>query len=389
MATAMRTRVSPIPMFKVAVSPNALDGVARVLAGGQLEHGPLARELEQAVGRRLGNPRVVAVDHGTSGLHLAVRLAAFAGGVAPGDRAAADAGEVLSVPLTFEATNWAIVANGLGLRWVDVDPRTLNVDLDDLARKISPHTRAIMVVHWLGFPVDLDRLRGVVDAAEARLGFRPVVVEDGAQALGARYRGLPVGAHGNITVFSLGAIKQLTAGSGGLVALPDDGMEERARRLRWLGIDRTADRTTGDYDVAEWGYRFTMNEVSAAIALANLEIVDDVVARARDNAAHFDEMFRDVPGVERVERVPGAEPSYWAYPLKVEARPAFRRKLAEAGVPTSIIARRNDAHTCTRAIAEELPGLDGVYDRLAYLPVGWWLSEEDRARIVDVITSGW
>jgi dTDP-4-amino-4,6-dideoxy-D-glucose/dTDP-4-amino-2,4-dideoxy-beta-L-xylose transaminase len=385
----MTTATRSIPMFKVAMSPAALDGVARVLESGQLEHGPRACELEQAVGARLGNPHVIAVDYGTSGLHLAVRLAAFGAGAVPGERSAAEAGEVLSVPLTFEATNWAVLANGLGLRWVDIDPNTLSIDFDDLERKITPATRAITVVHWLGYPVDLDRLHAVVDAAEARLGFRPVVIEDGAQALGASFRGRPVGGHGNITVFSLGAIKQLTAGSGGLVALPDAAMEERARRLRWLGIDRTADRSTGSYDIAEWGYRFTMNDVAAAIALANLEILDDVVASARDNAAYFDEMLRDVPGLEQVEPVPGARPSYWAYPLKVDDRASFKRKLADAGIPTSIIARRNDAHTCVRDIAEPLPGLDSVYDRLAYLPAGWWLSEDDREWIVDVIRSGW
>ncbi|HEV3001222.1 MAG TPA: DegT/DnrJ/EryC1/StrS family aminotransferase [Solirubrobacteraceae bacterium] len=387
--TAATPAPAPIPMFKAAVAPGALDGVADVLAGGQLEHGPRAGELERAVGRRLGNRRVVAVDFGASALQLAVRLAAFAGGGAPGERSAAEAGEVLSVPLTFEATNWAILANGLRVRWVDVDPRTLSVDFDDLERKLSPATRAVMVVHWLGSPVDLDRLHRVVDAAEARLGFRPAVIEDGAQAWGAAYRGRPIGDHGNTTVFSLGAIKVLTAGSGGLLVVPDDGLEERARRLRWLGIDRTADRATGGYDVAEWGHRFTMNEVSAAIALANLEIVDGLVARARDNAAYFDEHLRDVPGLEHVERAEGAEPSFWAYPLKVDGRAAFKRKLAQAGIPTSIVARRNDAHTCMRDAAEALPGLDSVYDRLAYVPVGWWLSDDDRERIVDAICSGW
>lgn len=388
-ATAAAPAPAPIPMFKAAVSPAAADSVARVLASGQLEHGPRARELEKAVGRRLGNPRVVAVDFGSSGLQLAVRLAAFGDGGAPAARGAAEPGEVLSVPLTFEATNWAVLANGLRLRWVDVDPRTLNVDFDDLERKISPATRAVMVVHWLGSPVDLDRLRAVIDAAEARLGFRPMVIEDAAQAWGATYRGRPIGDHGNLTVFSLGAIKVLTAASGGLLVVPGDALETRARRLRWLGIDRDADRAAGSYDIADWGHRFTMNEVSAAIALANLEIVDGLVARARDNAAYYDEMLRDVPGLEHVERAPGAQPSFWAYPLEVDDRPSFKRKLAEAGVPTSIVARRNDAHTCVRDLAEPLPGLDSVYERLAYIPVGWWLSDDDRERIVDVISSGW
>lgn len=380
----------PVALFKAAIAPDAPAAVAEVLASGQLEHGTKVRAFEEAVGARLGNDRVVAVDCGTSGLHLALRLAAFADGDLPGERSADDAGEVLSVPLTFEATNWTILANGLRLRWVDVDPSTLCIDLDDLERKVTPATRAIVVVHWLGFPVDLDRLRVVLDRVEARLGFRPAVVEDAAQAWGTTYGGLPLGNHGNICVFSLGAIKVLSTGTGGLVVLPDDETYARAGLLRWLGIDRNADRTTGRYDIAEWGYHFTMNEIAAAIGLSNLKIVDGLLSATRDNARYYDEALADVPGLELTERAPLAEPSFWAYPIKVSDRPSFLRKLADAAIGTSIISRRNDAHTCVASAASgELPGLDSVYDRLVYIPVGWWLSEREREHVVETIRSGW
>jgi dTDP-4-amino-4,6-dideoxy-D-glucose/dTDP-4-amino-2,4-dideoxy-beta-L-xylose transaminase len=380
----------PVALFKAAVAPDAPDAVAEVLASGQLEHGPRVRAFEEAIGARLGNDRVVAVDSGTSGLHLALRLAAFADGDLPGERSADDAGEVLSVPLTFEATNWTILANGLRLRWVDVDPGTLCIDLDDLERKITAATRAIVVVHWLGFPVDLDRLRVVLDRVEARLGFRPAVVEDAAQAWGATYGGLPLGNHGNICVFSLGAIKLLTTGTGGLVVLPDHATYARAGLLRWLGIDRHADRTTGSYDVAEWGYHFTMNEIAAAIGLSNLEIVDELLAATRDNARYYDDVLAHVPGLELTERAPHAVPSFWAYPVKVSDRPSFIRKLTEAGIATTLVARRNDALTCTASAASgPLPGLDSVYDRLVYVPVGWWLSQREREHVAYTIRSGW
>jgi dTDP-4-amino-4,6-dideoxy-D-glucose/dTDP-4-amino-2,4-dideoxy-beta-L-xylose transaminase len=389
--TVVEPRAQPtIPLFKVAMSPLALNGIAEVLRSGQIEHGPKVQEFEEAVGRLLGNPRVVAVSSGTSGLHLALRLAAFPDGAMPGDRGADEAGEVLSVPLTFEATNWAIFANRLRLRWVDVDPDTLSVDFADLERKISPVTRAIMVVHWLGFPVDLQRLTHVLDRAETKFGFRPVVVEDAAQAWGATYQGLPLGNHGNLSVFSLGAIKLLTSGSGGLVVLPEDALHQRARLLRWFGIDRAADRGSGGYDVAEWGYKFTMNDIAAAIGLRNLDIVEDLLRRTRDNASFYDQALADVPGLTHIERVAQAEPSFWAYPLKVADRPAFIRKLTDAGIATSIIARRNDAHTCAAdAASDALPGLDDVYDLLVYIPVGWWLSESDRIHVADTIRSGW
>lgn len=372
-----------IPLSKVAMSAAAGPRVAAVLASGRLEHGPTVAEYEEAVGERLGNPRVLSVNCGTAGMHLALSLAARPRTGEP------SGGEVLTTPLTFEGTNWPILANGLRLRWVDVDPATLNMDLDDLARKITPATRAVVVVHWVGYPVDLNRLRAVLDRAEAEIGHRPLVIEDCAQAWGATYRGRPLGTHGNVCVYSTGAIKTLTTGSGGLIVLPDDALHDRVRLRRWLGIERAADRITGDYDVGEWGYRFILNELGGAIGLANLGHVDTLVNRHRENAAYFDKELADLDGIELTERADDREPAFWLYPLKVRDRPAFMRRMAAAGIATSVVSRRNDAHSCVADARTDLPGLDRVADRVVYIPVGWWLTEEDRSTVVEAIKSGW
>lgn len=377
-----------IPLFRVAMSPQATSGVAGVLASGRLEHGPRVDDFEVAVGRRLGNDRVVAVNCGTSGLHLALHLALR--GRTPGEVPGAMPGEVLCTPLTFEGTNWPVLAHGLPIRWVDVDPATLTMDLDDLDRKISRTTRAIIVVHWTGYPVDLNRLRHVLSTAADRLGIEPPpVIEDAAQAWGATYRGVPLGAHGNMCVFSLGAIKLLTTGSGGLLVLPTDELDRQARLGRWFGIDRTADRVHGDYDVTEYGFRFYMNDIAAAIGLANLDIVDELLARQRDNAAFYDKELASVPGVEHTERADDREPSFWMYPLKVDDRAGFMRKLTGAGIMTSLISRRNDAHSVVADYHTELPGLNSIADRVVNIPVGWSLSDDDRGHIVDTIRAGW
>lgn len=377
-----------IPLFKVAMSQQgALDRVANVLRSGRLEHGPTVTEFEGVLGERIGNPRVIALNSGSSGLHLAIDLVARSPSAE--GRRSGEPGEVLTTPLTFEGTNWPILANGLRIRWVDVDPATLNIDLDDLARKLSPATRAIVVVHWTGYPVDLNRLRDILDQAEARFGFRPMVIEDCAQAWGATYQGVPLGNHGNICMFSFGALKQLTCGSGGMLVLPDDSLHERASSRRWYGINRQADRAHGDYDVSDWGYRFYMNDVAAAIGLANVHLADELLERHRNNAAFYDKELCGLPGLEQTERAQDRQPSFWTYPVKVFDRPSFMRKLADAGIMTSIISRRNDAHSCVGAMSRTLPGLDSVSDRVAYIPVGWWLSEDDRAYIAETIKSGW
>ncbi|MFC7589611.1 DegT/DnrJ/EryC1/StrS family aminotransferase [Nonomuraea antimicrobica] len=296
---------------------------------------------------------------------------------------------MLSTPLTMEATNWAILANRLRIRWVDIDPATLNVDLDDLAAKIGPRTRAIMVVHFAGYPVDLDRLAAILDEAESRLGFRPVVIEDCAHAWGAAYRGRPIGTHGNVSVFSFQAIKHLTTGDGGALALPGDELYRRATLLRWFGIDRTADRLRNPPDVPEWGYKFHMTDINASIGLANLAKADDVLARHRDNAAFYDRELAGVPGLELTERAADRLSSFWIYPMKVEDRDGFMKRMDDAGIMASNVHERNDLHTCVRDYRAELPGLDGVARRVVCVPVGWWVTDEQRAFIADTIKAGW
>ncbi|MEV4754132.1 DegT/DnrJ/EryC1/StrS family aminotransferase [Micromonospora sp. NPDC049559] len=370
-----------IPLFKVAMSESAAGAVADVLASGSVGQGPLVKRFEQALAERLGNHRVVTVNSATAGLHLALRLVTDEPGQAPG--------EVLSTPLTFEATNFAVLANRLPIRWVDVDPQTLNVDLDDLARKITPATRAIMIVHFAGFPVDLARLSRILDDAEAAYGVRPVVIEDCAHAWGATYQGVPLGNHGNISVFSFQAIKHLTCVDGGLLVLPEDGWHRRARLLRWFGIDREADRLRKAPEVDEWGYKFHMNDVNAAIGLANLARVDEIVARHRANAAFYDRALAGAPGLEIIRRSEHHSPSYWVYPLRVQNRNAFVKRMDEAGIAVSQVHERNDRHPCVRQYRALLPGMDRVAEELICIPVGWWLSERDRQHVADVIRAGW
>jgi len=374
-----------IPLFKVAMSDDAPARVTEVLRSGFVGEGPKVAEFEQALAGRIGNPRVATVNSATSGLHLALRL--VAGEPAGSGREPA---EVLTTPLTCTATNWPILANGLHIRWADIDPATLNVDLDDLERKITPITRAIVVVHWAGYPVDLDRLHDIVRRAEQRYRFQLPVIEDCAHAWGATYRGRHLGNHGNLAVFSFQAIKHLTCGDGGLLVLPDADLHRRARLLRWYGIDRTtSERTRLADDIPEFGYKFHMNDISAAIGLANLSHADDVLRKHRENTAYYDAELNDVPGLELTERSPDRQSACWLYTIKVDNREAFAKKMEAAGIMVSQVHERNDRYSCVLAYRAELPGLESVADRMISIPVGWWLSEEDRAHIAATIRSGW
>lgn len=192
----------PIPLFKVFMAPaEELDEpVCRLLHSGYVTQGPRVEELEEMLRRFVGNPRIVSLNSATSGLHLALHLLAMRDGAWPGLSEHVD--EVLTCPLTCTASNWPILANRLRIKWVDADPVTCSIDLDDLEAKLSSTTKIILIVHWGGTPVDLDRVARIQQVCFEKFGFRPWVIEDCAHAFGAEHKKLKLGNHGNLCVFS-------------------------------------------------------------------------------------------------------------------------------------------------------------------------------------------
>ena len=384
-----------VPLFKVAMSPRAAADVAEVLDSGYIGQGPRNEAFETALADVLGTPHVVTVSSATAGLHLALymTMTALADGsrIELGARAATpEPGEVLSTPLTCTATNWPIVAQGLPLRWVDTDPHTLNINLDDLRARIGPRTRVVVIVHWAGYPVNLSALAEVLDEAEAKHGCRPVVVEDCAHAWGSTYSGGRLGLHGNVAVYSFQAIKHLTCGDGGVMVFPTQEAADRARRLRWYGMDRSKPGVVRwQEDVFEAGFKFHMNDIASAIGLANLELAEHNTKVHRDNAAWYDEVLRDIEGLHLLERSPGHDSSAWIYSMRVDRRDDFIAHLASCGIEASPVHMRNDVHTCVASFREPLPGVDVADATMVSIPVGWWVDHETRETVVRAIRQGW
>lgn len=384
------TEPDSIPLFKVAMSDAAPEATAEVLRSGYIGQGPKVQEFEARLAGIIGTERLATVNSATSGLHLALHLMR---GVEAGDgrQLVADGDEVLATPLTCTATNWPIIANRLDLKWVDVDPATCNMSLDDLEAKITPRTRGVMVVHWGGYPIDLEALGAVLDRAEDRHGFRPFVIEDCAHSWGSTYRGARLGNHGNTAVYSFQAIKHLTSGDGGLMVLPDDELTRRAKLQRWYGIDREGPRADFrcEADIPEYGFKFHMNDISAAIGLANLDIIDTVVERHRANAQYYDRELGGLDGLRMLERADDRSSAFWLYTMAVERRDDFMRMMQDHGVATSRVHERNDIHSCVAQFRAELPNLGPLVDEMICIPCGWWVDSAARERIVDLIKAGW
>jgi len=373
-----------IPLFKVFMSPDAAPEVTKVLNSGFVGEGPKALEFSNNLKDWFGNHRIATTNSATSAEHLALRLIKKPFGINDGD-------EVLATPLTCTATNWPILANNLKIKWVDVDPTTLNMDLDDLERKITPSTKAIFLVHWGGYPVDLDRVKKITEKCQNLYGFKPVVIEDCAHAFGSKYKGKKIGNHGNFCTFSFQAIKHMTSVDGGMLVCPDDESFRRAKLLRWYGIDRETERTDFrcELDIPEWGYKFHMNDVMATVGIENLKHADRLVEAHKSNAQFYDHRLSNVEGVRLLERQEGHESAFWIYSMYVDDKPSFMRHMKDCGIAVSQVHERNDIHTCVKEFKSFLPNLDTITPNLISIPVGWWVSDEQREYIVDCIKRGW
>lgn len=367
-----------IPLFKVHMDPDVSIPLNAVLNSGYIGQGPMVEQFEKVLSVAFDNPYVNTLNSATSGLHLALHM--LKDGVRD---------EVLTTPLTCSATNFPILANNLKLRWVDLDPETCNVSLESIRARLSPRTLAIMIVHWGGYPVDLDALKEIQDDCQKRFGHRPMVIEDCAHAFCSKYKGGYIGSHGNICVFSFQAIKHLTTGDGGAIVCPNDELHQRAKLLRWYGLDRTSSADFRcDQNIKEWGYKFHMNDVAASIGLSNFNTACHNTLLHMTNARWLRENIT-IDGVKHLESKDDRESSAWIYTIRVERRDAFMAKMKSYGIEVSRVHDRNDKHDCLSEFKEPLPNTDLVCSDMCCIPCGWWLSTSDLRYIADCINGGW
>jgi len=399
-------KIDNIPLFKVFMSPYAAGDVADVLNSGYIGEGPKVKEFETALAKKFLHTEsplsadIITFNSATSAEHLIYHmlkkpqkdLTPYYWGVIEKDWKGLDENsEVLTTPLTCTATNWPILLNGLKLKWVDVDPNTMNMDLDSLSEKINHNTRIITVVHWGGYPIDMNRLKNIVSAAEEMYGTSIMIIEDCAHAFGSKYHGEYVGFQGNLSTFSMQAIKHVTSVDGGFISSPFMKFNKRARLLKWYGIDR--DTPTTDFrcedDVPEPGFKFHMNDVNATVGMANLKYADNIVGAHRFNANQYNESLAGVDGVTLLNNEIGFDSAYWLYTIKVGKRSDFMKMMADKGITVSRVHERNDKHSCVAEYKTDLPKLESFIDNMICIPVGWWVTDSQREYIIESIKSGW
>ena len=333
------------------------------LSGRWWGQGPKADRFEKEFGEKFGFPRCVFVNSGTAALHLAYELAE----VGPGDE------EIVPV-LTGTASCHPILLLGAKIVFADVRRDTLTVDPEDVARKVTSRTRAIVAVHLGGIVADAEVLKEIARDHDIAL------IEDAAQALGA-----PGVGYGDMTCFSFQAIKHMSTGDGGMLVVRTENAEKAARRLRWFDIDREAkiargwqawDRRGITFDQERPGYKYQGNDIAASIGLAALKTVDATLGHRARLADLYRRLLTDVYGIRLLADEPS---SHWLFMIRVLwDRDGLAEYLASEGVETNVAHVRNDLFTVFGGIRQPgLPGMDEVEPQYLCLPIHDRVSAND------------
>jgi perosamine synthetase len=370
----MMSESEGVVLFHPHIPSKAIDYVSDTLGTRWIGQGPKVDRFEQLFHEKFCKTGAsLAVGSGTDALHLAYLLA----GIKAGD-------EVLAPVFTCTATNIPFLYIGANIRFVDVDPNTLNVSVEDLRAKISKKTKAIVVVHYGGLPCDMDEI------SEIAKNYGIPVIEDAAHALGAQYRGKFIGELSDYTMFSFQAIKHLTTGDGGLLNIKDVGKEAEAKRLRWFGINRE-DKQKGiwENDITEVGFKYQMTDLGAALGLAGLEEIDATLDYRRGLYSTYVENLHDCDKVKIVgdsdnRKTHGA----WLFTILVENRVRLQEKLRANGIESGQTHYRNDRYSVFKD-SGSYPMMDSIDDNYLVLPLHTKVSTEDVVRICNVIKSGW
>ncbi len=366
---------STIPLFMPHVPKNAGEYVLDTLNSRWIGQGPKVEEFEKRFSHELmAGTSSVAVGSGTDALHLSYLLA----GIGPGD-------EVLTPLFTCTATNIPLLYLGAKPVFVDVEPGTLNVDVNDARRRVTEKTKAIIVVHYGGLPCNMVEIQNLAD----ELGVP--VIEDAAHALGATYQGKPIGSISDYTMFSFQAIKHLTTADGGMLTLRDPSQVSLAHSYRWFGIDR-AKKQGGiwENDITEVGYKYQMTDVSAAMGLAGLEEFEWVLAHRRKLLTTYMEHLEGAPGV-KILSAPQEDSTHaaWLMTISVENRVELQKKLLEHGIESNQVHYRNDRYSIFGGRKDDYPVMDSMEANYLVLPLHTKMGEEDVIRISETIKSGW
>ena len=373
----MENKHNNIVLFHPYIPNEAKNSVNETLSTRWIGQGPKVDLFEQKFREKFAKERFpLAVGSGTDALHLSYILL----DLKPGD-------EVITTVFTCTATNIPLLYMGVKIKFADVQPHTMNINPKSVKKLISEKTKAIICVHYGGLPCDMDELHSIANENSIP------VIEDAAQAIGAKYKNKYIGDISDFTAFSFQAIKQITTGDGGMVLCNNESLYKKGKRIRWFGIDREAKQGgTWENDIYEVGYKYQMTDVGAAIGLASLEKFDKIDAHRKKLLKEYIENLKGFNGVEIVgSGFTDREHAAWINTVLVEDRYNLQLKLRENHIESNQVHFRNDRYSIFKNHCKDqiFPIMDSIEDKYLVLPLHMEVRLEDVQRICNVIKSGW
>lgn len=340
-----------IPYGRQSIDDADIEAVVKVLKSDYLTTGPAVTAFEKKVADYVGAKYAVAVSNGTAALHVAC----LAAGIGEGD-------EVITTPITFAASANCVLYCGGTPVFADIDPDTYNISPEELESKITPQTKAIIPVHYTGQPCDMDAILEIARKHDL------LVIEDGAHALGASYKGKKIGSIADMTCFSFHPVKPVTTGEGGMIVTDNEELYRRLVLYRSHGITRdkdmmqqyeeqlqqssdpalqeAADMLRGDvidpggwyYQQLELGYNYRITDISCALGASQMDKLDRFLERRRQIAKKYDEAFADIPQIKTPWQQEGCQSGWHLYMIQTMER--SRREvfdgLRQAGIGVNV-----------------------------------------------------
>lgn len=376
------TTEAPVAFHRPPIGEEEIAAVVETLRSGWITMGPKTAEFENAFASAIGARHAIAVSSCTAALHLGLNAL----GIGAGD-------EVITSTYTFTATVATILHAGARPVLADCMPDTLNIDPEDIRRKITPRTRAIVPVHFAGHPVAMD----AIEALARDHGL--IVLEDAAHALPAAFEGRTIGTLSALTAFSFYATKNITTGEGGMLTTDDEALADRLRQRRLHGMSRDAwRRYTAEgswrYDVAYPGFKYNMTDINAALGLVQLKKMERFRVAREAIATRYSEHFRKIPELETPSTRPNVKHSWHLYVLRLRpsakiSRDRLIEALKQRGIGTSQhfipIHMHSYYQNALGVRAEHYPVASAAADSSLSLPLYPDLSEREVERITSVV----
>ena len=365
-----------IPIFNTYIHSDAKKIVGDVLESTFLSEGKIVKKFEAELSSKLGILNPVTVNSGTSALHLALVLA----GVGEGD-------EVILPSQTFIATGSVVLQQKATPIFADIDYHSGNISVDSIKNKITLKTKAIIVVHWGGYPCDMDEIIRL--ATENNI----MVIEDAAHALGSTYKKKVIGEISDFTCFSFQAIKNLTTGDGGAVSCKKQDKYKKALMNRWFGIDRVNAKPSllGErvFDIKDQGFKYHLNDYSAALGLANLEGFKKRLKNRQEIAKFYIKELSEFNGISLFNYHEDRKSAYWLFGFHVEKREQFILALKSKGITASVIHQGIDKYNIFGGVNKRLFNQRKFDKTQIHIPIHDAVGIEEASYIIEQIKLGW